>query len=110
MQPVQATRVADFEKFLGYVRDALATTTDAAVRKQFDGWKVFRVSETGPNGDVLFAFVFDPVVPCVDYALGPVLSAAIPDAAKLTEIWNLYKSSVRGGGTLMNFVPVTPTK
>jgi hypothetical protein len=110
MQPVMATKVADFEKFLGYVRDALATTTDATVRNQAAGWKFFRVSETGPNKDVLFAFLLDPAVPCVDYALGPILSAAIPDAAKLTEVWNLYTTSVRGGGTLLNLVPVSPSK
>ncbi len=98
LQPVMSTKVADFEKFLGYVRDALATTTDATVREQAKGWRFFKVAETGPNGDVLFAFLLDPAVPCVDYAFGPILAAAIPDAAKLTEVWNLNKLSVRGGG------------
>jgi hypothetical protein len=107
LQPVMSTKVADFEKFLGYVRDALATTTDATVRKQAEGWKFFKIAETGPNGDVLFAFFFEPAVTCVDYALQPILAAAIPDAAKLTEVWNLYKLSVRGGGTLMNLIPIT---
>ena len=110
MQPVLATRVADYEKFLGHVFDALASTTDATVRAQAKGWRVFKMSETGPNGDVLFAFLLDPAVPCVDYAFGPILAAAIPDAAKLTEVWNLNKASVRSGGTLMNLVPVTPPK
>ena len=100
------TKVADFEKFLGYVRDALAKTTDATLRKQREGWKFFQVSEPGPNNDVLYAFVMDPAVPCVDYGLGPILAAAIPDQAQLTEIWNLGKLSMRNGGTLMNFVPV----
>jgi hypothetical protein len=107
LQPVMSTKVADFEKFLSYVREALAATTDATVRKQAAGWRFFKVAETGPNGDVLFAFLFDPAVPCIDYALAPILAAAIPDNAKLTEIWNLNRLSVRGGGTLMNLVPVT---
>jgi hypothetical protein len=109
LQPVISSKVADFEKFLGYVRDALATTTDATVRKQAEGWKFFKVAETGPNGDVLFAFIFDPAVPCIDYALQPILAAAIPDTAKLIEVWNLNKLSVRGGGTLMNLIPVIVT-
>ena len=106
LQPVLSTKVEDFEKFLGSVRDALASSTDETIQKQAKGWRAFKISETGPNGDVLFAFLFDPAVPCVDYALAPILAAAIPDAAKATEIWNLYKGSVRGGGTLMNLVPV----
>jgi hypothetical protein len=108
--PVLSTKVADFDKFLGYVRDALAKTTDQTVRKQAEGWKFFRVAEPGPNSDVIYAFVFDPAVPCVDYALGPILYAAIPDEAKVQEVMNLYRSSVRNGGTLMNFVPLTPSK
>ena len=108
--PVSPTKVADFDKFLGYVRDALAKTTDQTVRRQAQGWKFFRVAEPGPNGDVIYAFVLDPAVPCVDYALGPILYAAIPDEAKVQEVMNLYKNSVKSGGTLINFVPVTPNK
>ena len=104
---VIATKVADFDQFLNHVRDALAKTTDKTLLSQAKGWKFFRVSEPGPNSDVLYAFVLDPAVPCVDYALGPILAAAIPDEAKLMEVWNLYKTSVRGGGTLLNLVPVT---
>jgi len=106
MVPVLSTKVGDFEKFLGYVREALASTTDATLRKQANGWKFFRVAETGPNQDVLFAFLLDPAVPCVDYAFSPILAAAIPDAAKLTEVWKLYTGSARNGGTLMNLIPV----
>jgi hypothetical protein len=104
---VISTKVPDFEQFLSHVRDALAKTTDKTLLSQAKGWKFFRVSEPGPNNDVLYAFVLDPVVPCVDYALGPILAAAIPDEAKLMEVWNLYKTSVRGGGTLLNLVPVS---
>ena len=105
LQPVLSSKVDDFEKFLAYVQDAVAKSTDATVRKQAQGWKIYKMTETGPNGDVLFAFLFDPAVPCVDYAFMPILSAAVPDSAKLTEIFNLYTSSVRVGPYLMNFVP-----
>ena len=108
--PVLSTKVADFEKFLGYVRDALAKTTDQTVLRQAKGWKFFRVPDPGPNGDVIYALVLDPAVPCVDYAFGPILNAAIPDEAQVLEAMNLYKNSVRNGGTLMNFVPVPANK
>lgn len=106
IQPVQATKVADFEKFLGYVREAIDASTDKTVREQAKGWKFLKMAEVGPNKDVLFWFVLDPAVPCVDYAFGPILAAAIPDAAKLSEIWALMKGSVRGGPTLANLVAV----
>ena len=106
LMQVIPTKVADFEKFLGYVRDALAKTADATLRSQAKGWKFFRVAEAGPNNDVLYAMVIDPAVPCVDYGFGPLLQSAISDDAKLQEIWALLKSSTRNGGSLMNFVPV----
>ena len=106
IQPVQATKVADFEKFLGYVREAIAASTDKTLREQAKGWKFFKMAEVGPNKDVLFWFILDPAVPCVDYAFGPILAAAIPDTAKLSEIWGLLKGSVRGGPTVANLVAV----
>ena len=109
MIPVLSTKVDDFEKFLGYVQDALAKSTDKAVREQATGWRFFKIPEPGPNGDVLFAFLLDPAVPCVDYGLLPILNAAVSDAKQLDDIWNLYKGSVKNGVFLMNLVPVTPS-
>ena len=106
MHQVTATRVADFDRFLGYVQDALAKTTNATLRQQARGWKFYKSPELGPNGDVIYTFVLDPAVPCVDYALAPILAEAYPDPAQLGEIWSWYKGSVRGGGTILNLVPV----
>lgn len=110
LHPVQSTRVADFERFLLYVRDALARTTSPTLRNQARGWRFFRVTEAGPNGDVIYAFLLDPAVPCVDYALAPILAEAYPDPAQLQEIWKLYTTSVRSGGTIMNLtaLPAAP--
>ena len=106
LHQVAPTRALDFERFLNYVRDAMAKSTNPTLRRQDDGWKFYRVSDVGPNGDVLYAFLLDPVVPCVDYALAPILAEAYPDSAQLGEIWNLYKTSTRSGGTIMNLVPL----
>ena len=107
LQPVSSSKLGDFQKFLAFVQEAIASSTDEIVRRQAKGWKSYQVAEVGPNGDVLFAFVFEPAVPCVDYGFNQILSAAVPDPATLNEIWALYKSSVKGGGTLLNLVPFT---
>ena len=104
--PVLPTKVADFEKFLGYVREGIAKTTDATLREQAKGWRFYKVPEPGPNGDVVFALLADPAVPCVDYGFQAILTASIPDQKQLDEIWSLYKNSVKNGGHLMNFVAV----
>jgi hypothetical protein len=111
LHQVIPTRAADFEKLLDYVRDALAKTANTKLREQFKGMTFWRTVEAGPNGDALYVFLVNPAVPCLDYALAPLLSEAYPDPAQLTEIWNLYTSSVRPmGTTLLNLVsvPVKP--
>lgn len=106
---VRPERVADFEKLIGYLQAALASSTDATVRMQAEGWRVMKASETGPNGAVLFVFLFDPTVPGADYGLGRILATATPDQSKLQEIWKLYTDSLASGGSLLNLTPVKVT-
>jgi hypothetical protein len=105
---VRQDRVADFEKVIGYLEEALQKSTDATVRAQAKGWRVFKTAEPGPGGTVLFVFVIDPAVPSADYGLGRILADAFPDTAQLQEIWKLYTGAVTSGGTLLNLMPVKP--
>jgi hypothetical protein len=108
LHQVIPSRISDFEKLMAYVRDALAKTTNPTLLEQAKGWQMWRAAEAGPNGDALFVFVMNPAVPCLDYALMPILADAYPDPAQLTEIWKLYQGSVRPTGTaLLNLVPIT---
>jgi hypothetical protein len=105
LHPVFSTKVADFEMFLGYLRDALAKSTDPVVRQQAKGWKIYVDTTPGPNNDVIYVFLLDPAVPCVDYSLGPIIAASIADRGERDRVWHLYTNSVRTGGTLMDLVP-----
>ena len=105
---VRPERVADFEKVIGYLQDALASSTNSTVRAQAQGWRVLKASENGPNGAVLYVFLFDPAVPGADYGLGRILAEAYPDQTKLQEIWKLYTDSLASGGSLLSLTPVQP--
>lgn len=103
---VRPDRVADFEAVLWYLQQALRNSTDPTVRAQADGWRMFRATEPGPNGTVVFVFLLDPAVAKADYGLGRILADAYPE--KIQEIWRLYQGSVTGGGSLLNLTPVEP--
>ena len=103
---VRAERVADFEKVIGYLQEALASSASATVRAQAQGWRVLKGSEAGPNGAVLYVFLFDPTVPGADYGLGRILAEAVTDQTKLQEIWKLYTDSLASGGSLLSLTPV----
>lgn len=103
---VVPAREPDFLRFIAYVRDALAKTTNTTFRQQASGLTIHRALEAGPNGDALYVFVMNPAVPCVDYALGPILNEVYSDPAQLGEIFKLYTNSVRPSGTsLLSLVP-----
>lgn len=104
---VRADRVDDFEKAMGYLQAALASSADERVRAQAAGWRVFKATEAAPGGTALYVFLLDPTVVGADYSLGRILADAYPDQAKLQEIWKLYSNSVTGG-SLLNLTPVKP--
>jgi hypothetical protein len=101
---VRPERVVDFEIVIGYLQAALQSSTDPVVRAQAKGWRVFKATEPGPNGTVLYVFVLDPAVAGADYGLGKILSDAYPD--RIEQIWKLYQGALAGGGSLLNLTPV----
>ena len=103
---VRPERVVDFEMVIGYLQSALEKSTNARVREQARGWRMFKATEPGPNGMVLYVFLMDPAVSGADYALGPILSDAYPD--QIEQIWKLYQGALAGGGSLLNLTPVKP--
>jgi len=103
---VRPERVVDFEMVIGYLQAAFEKSTDAGVRAQAQGWRVFKSTEPGPNATVLYVFVIDPTVTGADYGLGRILSDAYPD--QIQEIWKLYTGAVAQGGSLLNLTPVQP--
>jgi hypothetical protein len=70
---VKADKTADFEMVLGKVKEALAKSEKPERKQQATGWKVFKASEPGPSGAVIYVFIMDPVVKGGDYSVGQVL-------------------------------------
>ena len=101
---VRPERVVDFETVIGLLKEALANSTDPAVRAQAAGWQIFKATEPGPNMTVTYVFVIDPAIPGAEYGLGRILADAYPD--RIQEIWKLYTGALAGGGSLLNLSPV----
>jgi hypothetical protein len=108
LNAVRPERVVDFELVVGYLQAAFAKSTNAQVRAQGQGWRMFKATEPGPNNTVLYVFLLDPTVAGADYALGPILSDAYPD--QIEQIWKLYQGALAGTGSqsLLNLTPVEP--
>lgn len=103
-QAVRPDRVIDFETVIGLLTDALKTSTDPGVQAQAKGWRVFKVTEPGPNATILYVFLIDPAVTGADYGIGRILADAYPD--KIQEIWKLYTGSLAPSASLLNLTPI----
>lgn len=104
LNAVRADGTDDFEIVLARLAEALAASSDPVRRRQAEGWRVFRATEPGPNGSVLYVFVVDPVVPGADYGVARVLAEAFPDEAG--ELYALYSGAYADGQTMLNLEPV----
>jgi len=85
---VKADKTADFESVLGKVKEGLAKSEKPERKQQASGWKVFKATEPGPSGAVIYVFVMDPVVKGADYSVGNILVEAFGQ----TEGQALYKT------------------
>ena len=105
---IRPDKVMDFETVLAKLRTALADSKDPVRNQQGWGWKIFKATEPGPNGSVLYVFVMDPTVKGADYGVAKILAEAYP-----TEIMDLYRmyttAFAPAGQTLLNLGPVPST-
>lgn len=98
--PIRPDKVADFEMVIGRLHEALSRSTDASRRKQAAGWKVYKATEPGPNGSVLYVFAMDPAVPGADYTVSKILSEAFPDETR--DLYRIYTAAFAGSPSLVN--------
>jgi hypothetical protein len=91
---VKADKAADFEMVLGKVKEALAKSEKPERKAQAAGWKVFKASEPGPSGAVIYVFVMDPVAKGAEYKVGDILVEAFG-----AEGQTLYKTYSEAYGT-----------
>jgi hypothetical protein len=91
---VKPDKTADFEMVLGKLKEALAKSEKPERKAQAAGWKVFKASEPGPSGAVIYVFAMDPVAKGAEYKVGDILVEAFG-----AEGQTLYKTYSEAYGT-----------
>jgi len=85
---IRPDETADFEQILSKLKDALAKSQDPQRRHQAAGWKVMRMTQPLPDGNVAYVHIIHPVVRGADYAIMPILYDAYPD--ERLQLYELY--------------------
>src|SRR5258705_7952782 len=102
---IRPDKVMDFETVIVKLREALANSKDPVRNQQGWGWKIFKATEPGPNGSVLYVFVMDPAVKGADYGVAKILAEAYP--MEIMELYRMYSGAFAPAGqTLLNLQPV----
>ena len=70
---VKADKTADFEMVLGKLKEAIGKSNKPEHKGLATGWKVFKANEPGPNGAVIYVFIFDPATKGGEYSVGNIL-------------------------------------
>ena len=104
---VKADKTADFEMVLGKVKEALAKSEKPERKEQAAGWKVFKATEPGPNGAVIYVFFMDPVAKGAEYSVGNILVEAF--GAEGQTLYKTYSEAYGNPaiGALLHLTSVT---
>jgi len=91
---IRPTETANFESVMNRLKAALAQSDNPLRRQQAAGWKMFKSLEQNPDGNVLYIFAMDPVVPGAEYDATQLLNEAYP--AEVQDLFNQLKAAVAG--------------
>jgi|ERR1051325_4946963 hypothetical protein len=91
---VKADKTADFESVLNKLKEGLAKSEKPERKAMAAGWKIFKASDPGPNGAVIYVFIIDPAAKGQEYSVGNLLVEAFG-----AEGQTLYKTYSDAFGT-----------
>ncbi len=100
---VKPDKTADFEYVMNKLKDALLKTEDAARKEQAGGWRIYKVAEPAPGGNVFYLFMIEPAVKGADYTSTTILKIlydAHPSEAQ--DLYKKFSESVAGGRNVLN--------
>jgi len=105
---IKPDKTADFEFVINRLRDALAKSDRPERKAQAAGWRVLKMADPLPNGNVVYVFLLDPVAKDSDYSPSRILAEAFPD--EVVELFKRYSDSFAGGVSLANYTVIASMK
>jgi hypothetical protein len=88
---VKADKTADFESVMNKLKEGLAKSEKPERKAMAAGWKVFKATDPGPNGVVIYVFIIDPAAKGQEYSVGNLLVEAF--GAEGQTLYKTYSDS-----------------
>ena len=91
---IKPDKAADFEKVMEKLHQALANSDKPERKQQAAGWKLYKASEPGPNGTVLYINFLSPALKGGDYTISKILAEVYPQ--EVQTLFPLYRDAFAG--------------
>ena len=101
---IKPDKTADFEAVMARVKEALNKSDNPRRKQMALTWRVFKGLETGPGGNYVYVFWFDPPVKEEDYQITAILGEAFPN--ELQDLWAKFQQCFAQGQTMLNMQQV----
>jgi hypothetical protein len=100
LMQVKPDKTADFESVMVKLHQALAKSDKPERRQQAAGWKIFKSTDPGPGGNVLYVAIISPAAKGVDYTVAKILYEVFP--TEVQAIFPTYRDSFAAGLNKVN--------
>jgi hypothetical protein len=97
---IKPDKTADFENVMAKLHEALAKTDKPERKQQAQGWKLYKSSDPGPNGNVLYVAVVDPALKGADYTVAKILYEVFP--TEVQQLFPQYRDAFAAGINKVN--------
>lgn len=97
---IKADKVADYDAVLAAMHEALLKTTDAALREQARGWRVYKAREADAKAAAIYVHVITAPVQDADYRPSAVLSQLVESLS--TDLLVKYRDAFAGAPTMLS--------
>jgi len=90
---IRPDKTADFDQFLGKLKEALTKSTAPEAKQQLAGWKVIKVAKPLPDGNIHYIHVINPVAGA-DYNLLQIMYTVFTDPTEQKALYDLYRGAL----------------
>jgi hypothetical protein len=97
---IKADKAADFEAIVAKLKEALDNSANPVRKEMAASWRVYKSSDPGPAGSVLYVYFIDPTVKGADYSVTTILA----EAFSAEDYAPLQKQYIEAYATGQNFV------
>ena len=100
LMQIKPDKTADFESAMKKLHEAFLKTDKPERKQQAAGWKIYKSTDPGPGGNVLYVAVINPALKGADYTVAKILYEVFP--TEVQQLFPSYRDSFAAGLNRVN--------